>query len=175
MKCQRIYNDEAVATGAAILGAQLHLGSQSALLVVDVAPLSLGVVGRDGRIIRLIERNTAIPVEKKLVLTRAEDNQSSVLISVYQGESESTKHPNNLLLGQFQLDGLRPAQRGQPSIEVTFALDANGILDVTAKDLETDKSKILRMFTTSGLTPAEVERLYTEAEQERLIRGRFND
>jgi molecular chaperone DnaK len=156
--------DEVVAIGAAIQGAQLLLGSKSEVLLVDVTPLSLGIETLGGRLTRLIERNSSIPTEKKDVFSTASDNQTAVTISVYQGESEIAKSPSNRLLGEFNLEGIRPAPRGEPRIEVTFSLDKNGILQVTAKDLDTNKEAKIEIKGSSGLDPAEVERMRKEAE-----------
>ncbi len=156
--------DEVVAVGAAIQGAQLLLGSKSEVLLVDVTPLSLGIETLGGRLTRLIERNSSIPTEKKDVFSTASDNQTAVTISVYQGESEIAKSPSNRLLGEFNLEGIRPAPRGEPRVEVTFSLDKNGILQVTAKDLDTNKEANIKIEGSSGLDPAEVERMRKEAE-----------
>ena len=156
--------DEVVAIGAAIQGAQLLLGSKSDVLLVDVTPLSLGLETLGGRLTRLIERNTSIPTEKKQVFSTAADNQTAVTISVYQGESELAKSPVNRLLGEFNLEGIAPAARGEPQIEVTFALDANGILKVTAKDLGTGKEAHVEIKGSSGLSKDEVERMRKDAE-----------
>jgi len=156
--------DEVVAVGAAIQGAQLLLGSKSEVLLVDVTPLSLGLETLGGRLTRLIERNTSIPCEKKDTFSTAADGQTGVTISVYQGESEIAKSPSNRLLGQFDLSGIRPAPRGEPRIEVTFSLDKNGILEVKAKDLDTQKEAKIEIKGSSGLDPSEVERMRKEAE-----------
>jgi molecular chaperone DnaK len=156
--------DEVVAVGAAIQGAQLLLGSKSEVLLVDVTPLSLGLETLGGRLTRLIERNTSIPTEKKQVFSTAEDNQTAVTVSVHQGESEIARSPSNRMLGQFNLEGIRPAPRGAPQIEVTFALDKNGVLEVKAKDLETGKEAKIEIKGSSGLDPKEVERMRKEAE-----------
>jgi molecular chaperone DnaK len=156
--------DEVVAVGAAIQGAQLLLGSKSDVLLVDVTPLSLGIETLGGRLTRLIERNTSIPCDKKDIFSTAADSQTGVTISVYQGESEIAKSPSNRFLGQFDLTGIRPAQRGEPRIEVTFSLDKNGILQVTAKDLDTNKEAKIEIKGSSGLDGAEVERMRKEAE-----------
>jgi molecular chaperone DnaK len=156
--------DEVVAVGAAIQGAQLLLGSKSEVLLVDVTPLSLGLETLGGRLTRLIERNTSIPAEKKDTFSTASDNQTGVTISVYQGESEIAKSPSNRFLGQFDLTGIRPAPRGEPRIEVTFSLDKNGILEVKAKDLDTQKESKIEIKGSSGLDPSEVERMRKEAE-----------
>jgi molecular chaperone DnaK len=156
--------DEVVAVGAAIQGAQLLLGSKSEVLLVDVTPLSLGLETLGGRLTRLIDRNTSIPVEKKQVFSTAADNQTAVTISVYQGESEIARTAGTRLLGEFNLEGIRPAQRGTPQIEVTFSLDKNGVLEVKAKDLDTQKEATIKIEGSSGLDPKEVERMRKEAE-----------
>jgi molecular chaperone DnaK len=156
--------DEVVAIGAAIQGSQLMLGSKSEVLLLDVTPLSLGLETLGGRLTRLIERNTSIPVEKKQVFSTAADNQTAVTISVYQGESELARSPSNRLLGEFNLEGIRPAPRGQPQIEVTFALDKNGVLEVRAKDLDTGKEAKIEIKGSSGIDTREVERMRKEAE-----------
>jgi molecular chaperone DnaK len=156
--------DEVVAVGAAIQGAQLLLGSRSDVLLVDVTPLSLGIETLGGRLTRLIERNSSIPIEKKQIFSTAADNQPAVTISVYQGESEIAKSASNRFLGEFNLEGIRPAPRGEPQIEVTFSLDANGILQVRAKDLGTGKENKIEIKGSSGLSSDEVERMRKEAE-----------
>src|SRR6516162_1954575 len=156
--------DEVVAVGAAIQGAQLLLGSKSDVLLVDVTPLSLGIETLGGRLTRLIERNTRIPTEKKQVFSTASDNQPAVTISVFQGESEIAKSPSNRFLGEFNLEGIKPAPRGEPQIEVTFSLDKNGILQVKAKDLGTGKENKIEIKGSSGLSSEEVERMRKEAE-----------
>ncbi|MSR32180.1 MAG: molecular chaperone DnaK [Gemmataceae bacterium] len=156
--------DEVVAIGAAIQGAQLLLGSKSEVLLVDVTPLSLGIETLGGRLTRLIERNTSIPVEKKQVFSTAADGQTAVTISVYQGESEIAKSTSNRLLGEFNLEGIPAAARGEPQIEVTFALDTNGILKVNAKDTGTGKEAKVEIKGSSGLSPSEVERMKKESE-----------
>jgi molecular chaperone DnaK len=156
--------DEVVAVGAAIQGAQLLLGSKSDVLLVDVTPLSLGIETLGGRLTRLIERNTRIPTEKKQVFSTAADNQPAVTVSVYQGESEIAQSASNRKLGEFNLEGIRPAPRGEPQIEVTFNIDTNGILTVSAKDKDTGKEAKIEIKGSSGLDPAEVERMRKEAE-----------
>lgn len=156
--------DEVVAIGAAIQGAQLLLGSKSELLLVDVTPLSLGIETLGGRLTRLIERNTSIPSEKKQVFSTAADSQTAVTISVYQGESEIAKSVGNRMLGEFNLEGITPAARGEPQIEVTFALDTNGILKVTAKDLGTGKEAKVEIKGSSGISKEEVDRMRKDAE-----------
>jgi molecular chaperone DnaK len=156
--------DEVVAIGAAIQGAQLLLGSKSDVLLVDVTPLSLGIETLGGRLTRLIERNTRIPTEKKQVFSTASDNQPAVTVSVYQGESEIAKSPSNRQIGEFNLEGIRPAPRGEPQIEVAFNIDTNGILTVSAKDKDTGKEAKIEIKGSSGLDPAEVERMRKDAE-----------
>jgi molecular chaperone DnaK len=156
--------DEVVAVGAAIQGAQLLLGSKSEVLLVDVTPLSLGIETLGGRLTRLIERNTSIPTEKSQVFSTAEDGQTAVTISVYQGESEIARSPSNRLLGEFNLEGIRPAPRGEPQVEVTFSIDKNGILEVKAKDKDTGKEAKIEIKGSSGLDQREVERMRKEAE-----------
>ncbi len=134
------------------------------MLLVDVTPLSLGIETLGGRLTRLVERNTSIPHKKTETFSTAADNQPAVTISVYQGESEIAKSPSNRMLGEFNLEGIRPAPRGVPQIEVTFDIDANGILHVTAKDKETGKESRIEIKGSSGLDPAEVERMRKEAE-----------
>jgi molecular chaperone DnaK len=156
--------DEVVAIGAAIQGAQILLGSKSEVVLLDVTPLSLGIETLGGRLTRLIDRNTTIPSEKKQIFSTASDNQPAVTISVFQGESEIARSPSNRLLGEFNLEGIRPAPRGVPQIEVTFALDKNGVLQVSAKDLETAKEANIRIEGSSGLSESEVERMRRDAE-----------
>ncbi len=156
--------DEVVAVGAAIQGAQILLGSKSEVLLVDVTPLSMGIETLGGRLTRVIERNTSIPCEKKQIFSTATDNQPTVTVSVYQGESEIAQSPANRKLGEFNLEGIRPAPRGEPQIEVTFSLDKNGILEVRAKDLDTGKEAKIEIRGSSGLDTREVERMRKEAE-----------
>jgi molecular chaperone DnaK len=156
--------DEVVAVGAAIQGAQLLLGSKADVLLLDVTPLSLGIETAGGVLTVLIPRNTTIPTTKKEIFTTAEDNQTAVTVRVFQGESPIANSPANRLLAQFNLEGIQPAPRGVPQIEVTFDIDHNGILHVSAKDLGTGKEQKVRVEASSGLSPFEVERMRKEAE-----------
>ncbi|MFN4260974.1 MAG: molecular chaperone DnaK [Gemmataceae bacterium] len=154
--------DEVVAIGAAIQGAQLLLGSKSDVLLLDVTPLSLGIETLGGVMTKLIERNTTIPKTEKQIFSTADDNQPAVTVRVFQGEREMAA--DNRLLGQFNLEGIRPAPRGVPRIEVTFDIDANGILNVSAKDLDTGKEQKIRIESSSGLSKDEVEKMKRDAE-----------
>jgi molecular chaperone DnaK len=156
--------DEVVAVGAAIQGHQLLLGSKADVVLLDVTPLSLGIETMGGVLTVLIPRNTTIPTTKKEVFSTAEDNQTAVTVKVYQGESPIANSPSNRLLAQFNLEGIRPARRGEPQIEVTFDIDNNGVLNVSAKDLGTGKEQKVRVEASSGLSEAEVERMRREAE-----------
>jgi molecular chaperone DnaK len=156
--------DEVVAVGAAIQGAQLLLGSKSEVLLVDVTPLTLGIETEGGILTPMIEKNTSIPVDKKNTFSTAADNQTSATIRVFQGESPVADSPGNRLLAQFNLDGIPPAPRGIPQIEVTYSLDVNGILHVSARDVGTGKEAKVEIKGSSGLDPAEVERMRKEAE-----------
>src|SRR5258705_433136 len=153
--------DEVVAIGAAIQGGVLA-GDVKDLLLLDVTPLSLGIETLGGVATKLIERNTTIPIRKSEVFSTASDNQTSVEIKVLQGEREMAR--DNKLLGVFHLIGLPPAPRGMPQIEVTFDIDANGIMNVSAKDLGTGKEQKITITSTSGLSKDEVEKLVRDAE-----------
>jgi molecular chaperone DnaK len=156
--------DEVVAMGAAIQGGILAGEEQlNEVLLLDVTPLSLGIETLGGVATRLIERNTTIPTSKKQVFSTAADNQPAVDVHVVQGEREMAG--DNRTLGRFQLDGIPPAPRGVPQIEVTFDIDANGILNVSAKDLGTGKKHSIKIESSSGLTEAEVERMRKDAER----------
>jgi molecular chaperone DnaK len=154
--------DEVVAVGAAIQGAQLLLGSKSELLLLDVTPLSLGIETEGGVMTVLIPRNTTIPTKKSEIFSTAADNQPAVTVQVYQGERPMAQ--DNKKIGEFQLDGIPPAPRGVPQIEVTFDLDTNGILNVSAKDKTTGKENKITIKNSSGLTPEEIERMKRDAE-----------
>ncbi len=153
--------DEAVAIGAAIQGAVLA-GEVRDVLLLDVTPLSLGIETLGGVFTRLIERNTTIPTRKSEIFSTASDNQTAVTVKVYQGEREIAAY--NRSLGIFNLEGIPPAPRGVPQVEVTFDIDANGILNVTAKDLGTNKEQKVRIEAASGLTKEDIEKMRREAE-----------
>ncbi len=154
--------DEVVAIGAALQGAVLS-GEVKDILLLDVTPLSLGVETLGGVFDVVIPRNTTVPTRKTKIYTTAEDNQTSVLIKVYQGERPIASE--NRLLGQFELSGIPPAPRGVPQIEVTFDIDADGILHVSAKDKATGKQADIRIHASSGLTEEEIQRMVEEAEK----------
>ncbi|MGB9642834.1 MAG: Hsp70 family protein, partial [Candidatus Ratteibacteria bacterium] len=155
---------ECVATGAAIQGAILAGDLKDKdILLLDVTPLSLGVETLGGVFTKIIERNTTIPTRKSQIFTTATDNQTSVEIHVLQGERPMAAH--NTSLGRFHLDDIPPAPRGVPQIEVTFDIDSNGILSVTAKDLATKKEQSIRITASKKLTKEEIDRMIKEAEQ----------
>ena len=153
--------DEVVALGAAIQGGVLQ-GDVKDVLLLDVTPLSLGIETLGGVFTRLIDRNTTIPTRKSQVFSTAEDNQSAVTIRVYQGEREMAA--DNKLLGQFDLVGIPPAPRGMPQVEVTFDIDANGIVNVSAKDKATGKEQQIRIQASGGLSDDDIEQMVQDAE-----------
>jgi molecular chaperone DnaK len=153
--------DEVVAIGAAIQGGVLK-GDVKDVLLLDVTPLSLGIETLGGVFTRLIDRNTTIPTKKANTFSTAEDNQNAVTIKVFQGEREMAA--DNKLLGQFDLQGIPPAPRGVPQVEVTFDIDANGIVSVSAKDKATGKEQQIRIQAKSGLSDADIERMVKDAE-----------
>ncbi len=154
--------DEVVAIGAAIQAGVLQ-GDVKDVLLLDVTPLSLGIETLGGVFTRLIDKNTTIPTKKSQVFSTAEDNQSAVTIRVFQGEREMAS--DNKLLGQFDLVGIPPAPRGMPQIEVTFDIDANGIVNVSAKDKATGKEQQIKIQASGGLSDEEIEKMVKDAEQ----------
>ncbi|HEU0068163.1 MAG TPA: molecular chaperone DnaK, partial [Nitrospiraceae bacterium] len=153
--------DEVVAIGAAIQGGVLK-GEVKDVLLLDVTPLSLGIETLGGVFTKLIERNTTVPTKRSQVFSTAADNQTAVTIRVFQGEREMAN--DNKLLGQFDLVGIPPAPRGMPQVEVTFDIDANGIVHVSAKDLATQKEQSIKITASSGLSKEEVEKLVKDAQ-----------
>ncbi|WP_458659065.1 molecular chaperone DnaK [Candidatus Vidania fulgoroideorum] len=158
---KNINPDEAVAIGAAIQG-QILSGERKDVLLLDVIPLSLGIETLGGIMSKMINKNTTIPTKHSQVFSTAENNQSAVTIKIYQGERELVQ--NNKLLGEFNLEGIEPAQKGVPQIEVTFDIDSNGILSVTAKDKSTGKVNTVTIKANSGLTKEEIEQMIDDAK-----------
>ena len=154
--------DECVAMGAALQGG-VFTGDVKDLLLLDVTPLSLGIETMGGVMTKLIERNTTIPVKKSQIFTTAADNQTSVEVHVLQGEREMAQY--NKTLGRFHLDGIAPARRGVPQIEVTFDIDANGIVNVSAKDLGTGKEQHITITSSTNMSKEDIDKAVQEAEQ----------
>ncbi|GAA0853236.1 molecular chaperone DnaK [Aliiglaciecola litoralis] len=164
--------DEAVAAGAAIQGGVLA-GDVTDVLLLDVTPLSLGIETMGGVMTALIEKNSTIPTKKGQTFSTAEDNQSAVTVHVLQGERKQAQ--GNKSLGQFNLEGIRPAPRGVPQIEVTFDIDADGILHVSAKDKDTGKEQKITIKASSGLSEAEIEKMVADAEANKDADAKFEE
>lgn len=158
---QSVNPDEAVAVGAAIQGGVIR-GDVKDIVLLDVTPLTLGIETLGGVMTPLIERNTTIPTTRQQIFSTAEDNQPGVEISIYQGERPMAA--SNKFLGRFKLEGIRPARRGEPKIQVTFSIDVNGIVSVSAKDLDTQKEQHITISNSSGLSKEEIDKMMKEAE-----------
>jgi molecular chaperone DnaK len=158
---QSVNPDEVVAVGAAIQAGVLT-GEVKGVLLLDVTPLSLGIETLGGMMTKLIERNTTIPVRRSETFSTADDNQTAVEVHVLQGEREMAR--DNRSLGHFRLEGIRPARRGMPQIEVTFDIDANGILTATARDKDTDKEQQITVSGSTQLSQEEVKRMVADAQ-----------
>ena len=159
---QSMNPDTAVSVGAAINGGVIR-GTVKDVVLLDVTPLTLGIETLGGVLTPLITRNTTIPTSKSQIFSTAADNQPGVEVMVYQGERPMAA--DNKFLGRFSLEGIRPARRGEPRIQVTFSLDVNGILTVTAKDLDTNKEQHITISNSSGLTKEEIDRMVEEAKE----------
>jgi molecular chaperone DnaK len=159
--CRGVNPDEVVAVGAALQAGVLS-GSVKDVLLLDVTPLTLGVETLGGVMTPIIERNTTIPIKKSQIFSTAEDNQSAVTIHVLQGERPMAA--DNISLGHFNLEGLPPAPRGMPQIEVTFDIDANGILNVSARDQATGKAQAIKITASTNLSKEEIDRMVRQAE-----------
>jgi molecular chaperone DnaK len=164
--------DEAVSVGAAIQGAVIS-GDVKDVVLLDVTPLTLGIETMGEVMTPLIQRNTTIPTTKSQIFSTAADNQPAVDIVVYQGERPMSR--DNKLLGTFKLDGIKPARRGQPRIEVTFSIDVNGIVKVSAKDLDSQKVQQITISGTTGLSKDEIDRMMKEAEANKEADGKRKD
>lgn len=160
----KVNPDEAVSIGAAIQGGVIR-GDVQDVVLLDVTPLTLGIETMGGVLTPLITRNTTIPTTKSQIFSTAADNQPAVDIMVYQGERPMAR--DNKLLGQFKLEGIKPARRGEPRIEVTFSIDVNGIVKVSAKDLDTQKEQQITISGSNGLSKEEIDRMMREAEENR--------
>ena len=159
---QEVHPDEAVSIGAAIQGGVIA-GDVQDVVLLDVTPLTLGIETMGGVMTPLIPRNTTIPTTKSQIFSTAADNQPAVDVMVYQGERPMAR--DNKMLGTFKLDGIKPARRGEPRIEVTFSIDVNGIVKVTAKDLDTQKSQDITISGSNGLSKEDIDRMVREAEE----------